>query len=148
MIFPRLKSQVLSQTSQTKLFSFQSHKSALTNGTESGATQIRVHSIITQHLEGDDSTLKNCHRPNFFFFFYFFSVPHLPIERKLFCFYQNFIYSAYQRFHGGQKKLKFTAKNETTAHRSQLDKFCREILSKIKPTVTLFQFAGGVMQTE
>ena len=33
-----------------------------------------------------------------------FSYAHLPIETKLFCFYQNFISSAVQRFHGGTKK--------------------------------------------
>jgi len=33
-------------------------------------------------------------------------------------------------------------------HRSQLDKFLREILSKLKPTATLLQFADEVLQTE
>ena len=42
------------------------------------------------------------------------SVAHLPIKTKLFCFYQNFISSAIQRNHGGQKKRKFSAKNNAT----------------------------------
>ena len=38
------------------------------------------------------------------FFKIFFVVAHLPIETKLFCYYQNFISSAVQKNHGGDKK--------------------------------------------
>ena len=42
----------------------------------------------------------------------------------------------------------FTVEVATTTHRFQLDKFWREILSKIKPTATLLQFADDVSRAE
>ena len=37
------------------------------------------------------------------FFEIFLAVAHLHIQTKLFCYYQNFISSAFQRNHGGDK---------------------------------------------
>ena len=52
----------------------------------------------------------------FTFFEIFFAVAHLLIKTKLFYFYQNFISSAVQRFHGGTKKRykQQTTNNERT----------------------------------
>jgi len=41
------------------------------------------------------------------FFRIFFSVAHLHVETKLFCYYQNYISSAVQRNHGGTKKKRY-----------------------------------------
>ena len=47
------------------------------------------------------------------FFEIFFSVAHLHVKTKLFSFYQNFISSTVQRFHGGTRKS-VTVTNERT----------------------------------
>ena len=53
------------------------------------------------------------------FFRIFFSLAHLHVESKLFCFYQNFISSAVQRKHGGARKsVTSTTTNEQTNERT------------------------------
>ena len=64
--------------------------------------------ILTYFLiikNGDDSNLKKSPQAEKITFFkIFFAVAHLPIETKLFCYYQNFISSAVQRNQGGTKQ--------------------------------------------
>ena len=48
------------------------------------------------------------------FFKIFFTVAHLLIETKLFCFYQNFISSAVQRNHGGRQRRQRQRRQRTT----------------------------------
>ena len=48
------------------------------------------------------------------FFRIFFSVAHLHVETKLFCYYQNYISSAVQRNHGGTKKKRYIEQRRTT----------------------------------
>ena len=67
---------------------------------------------------GDKNTkkyrLKWRRRPKKWLFFgFFFPLAHLHIEAQLFCFYQNLISSAVQRYHGGQNSVT-TNKQQTT----------------------------------
>ena len=52
------------------------------------------------------------------FFEIFFSVAHLHVEAKLFSFYQNFISSTVQRFHGGTRKSVRSTNERTTNERT------------------------------
>ena len=68
----------------------------------------------TRALKNDATGQKND------FFLIFFSVAHLPIETKLFCFYQNFISSAVQRNYGGTKQR---YNKQTTNKQTKFKKF-------------------------
>ena len=48
------------------------------------------------------------------FFRIFFSLAHLHVETKLFCYYQNFISSAVQRNHGGTRKKRYIEQQRRT----------------------------------
>ena len=52
------------------------------------------------------------------FFRIFFSVAHLHVETKLFCYYQNYISSAVQRNHGGTKKKRYIEQKRTNERRT------------------------------
>ena len=57
---------------------------------------------------------------NMTFFQIFFSVAHLHVETKLFCYYQNYISSAVQRNHGGTKKKRYIERRRTNERRTTL----------------------------